>query len=263
MKLTEEQYGKVWISGIRLDGRVWISPASFSDTVEENGEQEESTVLSGNAKQKPHLLFIGDSITAGYGVDGVNGESAFCTEEEDVTKAYAYKTAEKLGAEKTIICFSGNGVLSRWIPAEENQPLTEQILPEIFPYEEVKRCIASTKQKGECDPDYIVINLGTNDASYTRRVPEREEAFVEKYRAFVKCLQEAFPDSPILLLYGVMEQTLLERVKEVAEQCKVEFLPLPLQSPEDGMGAAEHPSEGTQEKMAERLLSFLKKKNLH
>jgi hypothetical protein len=79
----------------------------------------------------------------------------------------------------------------------------------------------------------------------------------------VKCLQEAFPDSPILLLYGVMEQTLLERVKEVAEQCKVEFLPLPLQSPEDGMGAAEHPSEGTQEKMAERLLSFLKKKNLH
>ena len=263
LKLTEEQYGKVWISGIRLDGRVWISPASFSDTVEENGEQEESTVLSGNAKQKPHLLFIGDSITAGYGVDGVNGESAFCTEEEDVTKAYAYKTAEKLGAEKTIICFSGNGVLSRWIPAEENQPLTEQILPEIFPYEEVKRCIASTKQKGECDPDYIVINLGTNDASYTRRVPEREEAFVEKYRAFVKCLQEAFPDSPILLLYGVMEQTLLERVKEVAEQCKVEFLPLPLQSPEDGMGAAEHPSEGTQEKMAERLLSFLKKKNLH
>lgn len=263
LKLTEEQYGKVWISGIRLDGRVWISPASFSDTVEENGEQEESNVLSGNAKQKPHLLFIGDSITAGYGVDGVNGESAFCTEEEDVSKAYAYKTAEKLGAEKTIVCFSGNGVLSRWIPAEENQPLTEQILPEIFPYEEVKRCIASTKQKGECDPDYIVINLGTNDASYTRRIPEREEAFAEKYRAFVKRLQEAFPDSPLLLLYGVMEQTLMERVKEVAEQCKVEFLALPLQAPEDGMGAAEHPSERTQEKMAERLLRFLQKENLH
>ena len=74
LKLTEEQYGKVWISGIRLDGRIWISPASFSDPVEENGEQEESNVLSGDAKQKPHLLFIGDSITAGYGVDGVNGE---------------------------------------------------------------------------------------------------------------------------------------------------------------------------------------------
>lgn len=263
LKLTEEQYGKVWISGIRLDGRVWISPASFSDTVEENGEQGGRAVQSGNMKQKPHFLFIGDSITAGYGVDGVNGESAFCTEEEDVTKTFAYKTAEKLGAEKTIICFSGNGVLSRWIPAEENQPLTEQILPGIFPYEEVKRCIASTKQKGECDPDYIVINLGTNDASYTRRIPEREEAFAEKYRAFVKRLQEAFPDSPLLLLYGVMEQTLMERVKEVAEQCKVEFLALPLQAPEDGMGAAEHPSERTQEKMAERLLRFLQKENLH
>lgn len=263
LKLTEEQYGKVWISGIRLDGRIWISPASFSDPVEENGEQEESNVLSGDAKQKPHLLFIGDSITAGYGVDGVNGESAFCTEEEDVSKAYAYKTAEKLGAEKTIVCFSGNGVLSRWIPAEELQPLTEQILPEIFPYEEVKRSIALTKQNGECAPDYIIINLGTNDASYTRRIPEREEAFAEKYRAFVKRLQEAFPDSPLLLLYGVMEQTLMERVKEVAEQCKVEFLALPLQAPEDGMGAAEHPSERTQEKMAERLLRFLQKENLH
>lgn len=263
LKLTEEQYGKVWISGIRLDGRVWISPDSFSDTVEEKGAQGGRAVQSGNMKQKPHFLFIGDSITAGYGVDGVNGESVFCTEEEDVTKTFAYKTAEKLGAEKTIVCFSGNGVLSRWIPAEENQPLTEQILPEIFPYEEVKRCIASTKQKGECDPDYIVINLGTNDASYTRRIPEREEAFAEKYRAFVKRLQEAFPDSPLLLLYGVMEQTLMERVKEVAEQCKVEFLALPLQAPEDGMGAAEHPSERTQEKMAERLLRFLQKENLH
>ena len=263
LKLTEEQYGKVWISGIRLDGRVWISPDSFSDTVEEKGAQGGRAVQSGNMKQKPHFLFIGDSITAGYGVDGVNGESAFCTEEEDVTKTFAYKTAEKLGAEKTIICFSGNGVLSRWIPAEENQPLTEQILPEIFPYEEVKRSIALTKQNGECAPDYIVINLGTNDASYTRRISEREEAFVEKYRAFVQRLQEVFPDSPILLLYGVMEQTLMERVKEVGEQCKVDFLPLPLQAPEDGMGAAEHPSERTQEKMAERLLSFLKKKNLH
>lgn len=263
LKLTEEQYGKVWISGIRLDGRVWISPDSFSDTVEEKGARGGRAVQSGNMKQKPHFLFIGDSITAGYGVDGVNGESAFCTEEEDVTKTFAYKTAEKLGAEKTIICFSGNGVLSRWIPAEENQPLTEQILPGIFPYEEVKRSIASTKQNGECAPDYIVINLGTNDASYTRRIPEREEAFVEKYRAFVKRLQEAFPDSPLLLLYGVMEQTLMERVKEIAEQCKVEFLALPLQAPEDGMGAAEHPSERTQEKMAERLLRFLQKENLH
>ena len=34
------------------------------------------------------LLFIGDSITAGYGVNGEQSDTVFTTKTEDVTKAY-------------------------------------------------------------------------------------------------------------------------------------------------------------------------------
>ena len=48
VKLTEEQYGKVWITNLITDAPV-----------------------TRDAIPSRHLLFIGDSLTAGYGVDGL------------------------------------------------------------------------------------------------------------------------------------------------------------------------------------------------
>ena len=224
IKLTEEQYAKVWIHALEADAD--IKPARIRDR---------------------RLLFIGDSITAGYGVDG-RTDSAFTTADEDVTKAYAYRTAEALRAEAQIIAFSGNGVLSRWIEPQQDFARTDQILPGIVPYNAL----------GE--PELIVINLGTNDASYTRKIPAREAAFVEAYTAFVKRLQQTFSKACIVLAYGLMEQTLLLRVQETARRCQVDFLPLPLQNPANGMGTGGHPSAKTQQETADLISRFITKR---
>ena len=68
VKLTEEQYGNVWITNLITDAPV-----------------------TRDAIPSRHLLFVGDSLTAGYGVDGINGISTFRTADEDVTKTYAYQ----------------------------------------------------------------------------------------------------------------------------------------------------------------------------
>ena len=184
------------------------------------------------------MLFIGDSLTAGYGVDGINGISAFRTADEDVTKTYAYQAAEMLHADSRIVAYSGNGVLSRWIAPEQDTPYTKNILPEIFPY--IQNEV----------PDLIVCNLGTNDASYVRQIPSRERAFVEKYTDFIQQLKKVFADAKILLLYGLMEQTLCEKVQETAQRCGTEFLKLPLQNPVNGMGTDGHPGARTQQEIA-------------
>lgn len=222
VKLTEEQYGKVWITGLITDAYV------------------RADSIPGH-----HILFVGDSITAGYGVDGTDGLSAFCTEEEDVTKAYAYQVSEMLNADSRIVAYSGNGVLSRWIPPEQDMPDTDSILPEIFPY------IQSNK------PDLIVCNLGTNDASYVKQIPSRERAFIEKYTEFIRRLKNAFDDTKILLLYGTMEQTLSEAVRETARRCGADFLKLPMQNPKNGKGTDGHPSVVTQKEIAECVKTYI------
>jgi hypothetical protein len=215
VKLTEEQYGNVWITNLITDAPV-----------------------TRDAIPSRHLLFIGDSLTAGYGVDGINGISAFRTADEDVTKTYAYQAAEMLHADSRIVAYSGNGVLSRWIAPEQDTPYTKNILPEIFPY--IQNEV----------PDLIVCNLGTNDASYVRQIPSRERAFVEKYTDFIQQLKKVFADAKILLLYGLMEQTLCEKVQETAQRCGTEFLKLPLQNPVNGMGTDGHPGARTQQEIA-------------
>lgn len=122
-----------------------------------------------------HLL-TGDSLTAGYGVDGINGIS-IPTADKD-TKLMAYQAAEMLYADSRINgIIVGMGYYPAGLPRSRDTPYTKNILPEIFPY--IQNEV----------PDLIVCNLGTNDASYVRQIPSRERAFVEKYTDFIQQLK--------------------------------------------------------------------------
>lgn len=224
VKLTEQQYDKVGICGLYADGM--LRPTN----------------------ELPHkLLFIGDSITAGYGVEGKDGISEFSTVDEDVTKAYAYCTAEALHADCKVIAWSGNGIISKWIPPEEDEPKEENLMPDIFPFEQ-----------SWC-PDVIVSNLGTNDASYTRQKREREQLFAERYTAFLKRVHDTYPNAQILLLCGLMEETLNREIGRVAEENGFSCLQFPLQDEKDGLGTNGHPGPFVHQKAAKLLAEHLKK----
>lgn len=224
IKLTEKQYDRIAIFGLYTDGE--ICPTK---------------------EQYRKIFFIGDSITAGYGVGGKDGISVFDTKDEDVTVSYAYQAAEILDADCSIIAWSGNGIISKWIPLDEDEADREKLMPDIFPYQQIGQ------------PDIIVSYLGTNDASYTRGRSVRENMFVKQYRTFLRRVHNACPDAQILLLCGLMESTLNESVKEVAKTEGYAYMQYTLQDEGDGLGTGGHPGPVIHQKAAMLLVEQLKK----
>jgi hypothetical protein len=108
-------------------------------------------------------------------------------------------------------------------------------------------------------PDCIIINLGTNDNSFTRGIAEREETFGTKYYSFIKQVRSINPDSTILCTLGAMGQELCGQIKKQVEclvaegDDKIYDMSFHMQSVKDGIGSDWHPSKTTHDRMAVKL----------
>ena len=226
IQITELQYGSFKLEDIRVDGEIfkWDKP-------------QES------------ILWIGDSLSAGYGLESDTTPLVFNTHFEDCTHAYPYMVSHALNTTPIIIAYSGNGILSRWIPETEDAANDEDILPSIFPY------------NIDEDPSWVIINLGTNDASYTRGIPEREQRFQKLYIDFIQTLKAKFPNAKFLLCYGLMEETLLSSVKNVAKETSSLFLRFDTATEKDGFCFASHPNKTSQRNAANTLIHFIRTHN--
>lgn len=225
------------------------------------------------AADKEHRIeFIGDSITCGYGVDDEVKEHHFSTKTEDVTKAYAYKTAAKLGADYSIFSISGYGIISGY--SDGKNPVPEQTIPQYygsvgFSYNTFADGTKPQDVEWDFDvfkPEVIVINLGTNDASYTGSKKERKEEYKEGYLAFIKQVREKNPDAEIFCGLGIMGNTLFEAmgeavgeyIKETGDK-KVHLVKFDVQNGNvDGYAADWHPTEATHEKASDALAAEIK-----
>ena len=211
------------------------------------------------------IEFIGDSITCGYGVDDEVKEHNFSTKTEDVTKAYAYKTAQLLNADYSMVSFSGYGIISGYSNGETK--VSAQTVPQY--YTKLGYSWASNGSFVPSDiewdfskrrPDIIVINLGTNDDSYTKNIEERCLEYQQEYVNFLKTVRENNPDALIIGALGVMGQNLCPYVEAAIAQyseetgdTNVTYLAFDQQSQRDGLAADWHPTETTHGKAAEKL----------
>jgi len=170
---------------------------------------------------KLKIEFIGDSITCGYGVDDEDRDHHFKTSTEDATKAYAYKTAMALDADYSLVSYSGNGIISGYTDNGTRQ--TSQLVPAV--YKKFAKSWGSydmfSVQELDWDfsqfqPDYIVINLGTNDASYTKGDQERIQEYIDGYVDFLSTVRENNPKAHIICSLGVMGTDLYPAVEKAA-----------------------------------------------
>lgn len=218
------------------------------------------------------IEFIGDSITCGYGVDDEDKEHHFKTSTEDVTKAYAYKTAQLLDADYSIVSISGYGVISGY--SADGKKVEEQTIPQYydklgFSYNKFADSIAPASLEWSFDsftPDVVVINLGTNDASYAKTTEKKAE-FEEGYIEFLKQVRSHNPDAFILCTYGVMGADLIRNfrnaITEYTNQTGDEnilYFTLNMQDEAtDGIAADWHPSAKTHDKCADQVAAKIKK----
>lgn len=219
------------------------------------------------AKRAHSIEFIGDSITCAYGVDSPEGFSTFS---EDCTKSYAYKTAELLDADCSLVCKSGHGIISGYTGDGTRQ--TWGVMGNYYENfgsggggykgqtpDSIKWDFKSNKY------DAVVINLGSNDNSYTGGKPDRIEEFKQGYIDFLKRVRELNPDSAIICTLGLMGDELYPTIEAAIEAYKSETgdtsvtsCHFDVQDPADGIGANWHPSDLTHTKAAEKLAAFMK-----
>lgn len=220
------------------------------------------------------IEFIGDSITCGYGVEGKDETETFTTATENAAKGYAFLTAEALNADAVLTCFSGHGIISGYTgdPAVQNSadlvpPYYEKEgrndfrLPTGQYVQEIRRNFSAFR------PDYIVLNLGTNDLSWCGTDAERGQAFAALYTDFLKTVRKDNPGARILCTLGVMGTGLNPMMQQAAEDyCRetgdrqIRLLMLEEQNAaRDGYGSDFHPNEITQRLLAGKVTEAIQK----
>ncbi len=217
------------------------------------------------------IEFIGDSITCGYGVDDEDRDHHFSTTTEDATKAYAYKTAQLLDADYSLVSYSGHGIISGY--TTKGKKVSAQQVPAM--YEQFARSygnyngfsVASVKWDfSKFVPDIIVINLGTNDASYTGTDKELRQEYTDAYVEFLKTVREDNPDAKIVCALGVMGQDLYDAMCAAADAYTAETsdnevytLKLSVQDGNaNGYAADWHPVAASHDTAAKETADFLK-----
>ncbi len=183
-KRTESNVGKVGFKAFLID--------------------EGKSLLVPEPLPEKKMLFIGNSITCGYGneVSTTDPDSFhFTSENENNYKAWGAITARNSNAQYHCVAFSGRGLF------QNNNGLKTGVAPEffnrIFPDE-----ASSTWDHSKYVPDVVVINLGTNDfyaeTSNSAKYYVNEDAFVGAYVNFMKDIKSQYPQSSIICAVGVM-----------------------------------------------------------
>ena len=222
-------------------------------------------------ENKPVFIeFIGDSITCGYGVDDEDENHNFSTATEDVTRAYAYRTAKALGVDYSMVSYSGYGIVSGYTgdgvinASELVPPYYENPAYTIGDFGGVKpqnlKWDFSSRQ-----PDLILINLGTNDDSYCGEDEERRAEYCRLYIEFLKTVRKNNPKAKIVCALGIMTDRLCPYVEKIAKDYSqqtrdnnISTFRFDVQLLEDGYAANYHPTAKTHGKAAEKLTAYLK-----
>lgn len=211
--------------------------------------------------------------TCGYGNNTTEAEHPFYASEENALDAHGFVAARMLDMDYQAVSVSGICVMRN--SGAEN-PYNILGMDELYiyvdrPYEEHYGKKQFTEWNFKENPqDYIVINLGTNDQGGIKNAKNSEaeqQNFRIKYRKFIETVRKKNGrKTKIICALGSMDETLFPVICEiVADYQKVtgnmdiSCFCYRHMEPEDGCGACGHPTKRTHEKMAEEIVTYIKK----
>ena len=152
---------------------------------------------------KRQIEIIGDSITVGYGLDGVLP----CTNTaalEDNPKTYAALAADALGADYSVVAWSGKGLTRNYWGGVADDAV---LMPELYSRYGANDADNSYTFPSSWNPSAIVINLGTNDFSYVGtppRAPLNTTVFTYAMITFIQSIRNHYPNAWFFLITSPM-----------------------------------------------------------
>ncbi|KAK1548303.1 hypothetical protein Q3G72_032819 [Acer saccharum] len=172
-----------------------------------NGFSTDGQALLGNTTSR-RIEFIGDSITAAYGIDG----NAPCTNTaalEDATQSFATLAAAALSADASLIAVAGKGMVRNDTSDTSTTPV---LMPNYWTRYIANNANSVYSYPAEAAPQVVVITLGTNDYEYTDgtvantalRAPLDSSSFVSGYVSFIQAVQTRYPQAKFVLCSSPM-----------------------------------------------------------
>jgi lysophospholipase L1-like esterase len=215
--------------------------------------QVDGTLLTPPKAPQKHLLVIGDSITAGYGVEGTSATCHYTLDTSNQQLTYAALAANALGADLHAIAWSGIGA---WRSYGEKTPAYPTIL--VRSSRTLADDASSVWDPAQYTPDAILINIGTNDYW--------EGAVTDDYRlAMAKLIAQVQTDYSGKPIYLIVSPMLTNKVHEAQKQVlttlakdKIKVLDLGQNDGAEGFGCDYHPNIITNARLGKNLEKSLK-----
>ncbi len=222
----------------------------------ENGE-----MLAWNEILGRKIEFIGNSITCGYGTEGLSKSEHWKPSTENNYQSYAPIMSRAFHADYHITAHSGQGAVRNYGDTEKASAIA---MPNRF------NRVFDEKEQPIWDfslwkPDVVVINLGTNDFS-TQPFPDKKQ-FQDGYAKLINEVQKQYGTIPVFCIVGPMiDEPCYSYVKEMVDNFRnnyrnksVYFVGIPtyLMDPEKDLGSDTHPNYKGQCKMAAHVLPVI------
>lgn len=223
-----------------------------------------------NKSGRRRIEFIGDSITCGFGNETKEKDRLYYSDEENGWLSHAAIAARRLDMDWNMICVSGICLGRRDaipMPYDMNElyPYTDRILEDRLGEEtyQIWDFVGNAS-------DYVVLNLGTNDANGITGalIPEKEEEkFRREYYDFLEMLRKRNgPAANIICALGSMDYYLYHPIEEIVAEYKmrtgderISCFRYPRIDALDPVGACSHPYVLTHQKMADALVEYIRK----
>lgn len=249
---TEYTFASGLAEGVAHTVRVVKVNSASKGNIELSGIATDGAFVEAPEKPALKFEFYGDSITAGYGVNALAGQ-VDTVENEDGTAAFAYLASEMLGAQASVMSYSG---ISAVVPAW-TQTLMSQTFRQYAP-----GVLSAEWDFSSYQADVVFVCLGTNDYYGIQQGAGTNESFVNGFVQFVSDLRAKTPEASIVLCYGMMHKNLDAQFREIVRKCGdpgVYYLPMDIV--ESG-GYNGHPGRSGQKAGAEQLVGFLHDKGI-
>ena len=219
------------------------------------------------------IEFIGNSITCGYGNEGLKKEEGFDYATENHYYSYASITARNLQAQHWVVARSGIGAYRNYDGPKTGNP--DSNMPVQYEYTgyawkpELRKEPTFLQEKWDFNryqPDVVCINLGTNDLS----TPNYDLSLLKQgYQKLLKMVRQHNPKAKIVFLTGSMlyhqelqlAKQLLDEVTAEAQKAGDKEVYRFDMSPINGnkyYGNDWHPNIYQDEKMANELTPYLR-----
>ncbi len=223
---------------------------------------QEGTLLSTSPLPTRKLMFVGDSVTCGAGVEN----TPTCTSDpehpaSDAYHSYGMELGRRLDAQTHLVCYGGRGLDRdyRGLGVADNVLNAPQFLDLSIPADDAANRAPWDWSKWA--PDGIVVSLGTNDFNLQKNRPLDGEAFIGDYAHFLMTLRSHYPNASIFVTEGaIVTDPLLRRyVRDAVSRtndAKVQWVKA---NHYPGNGCDGHPTRAQHQQIADDLEPVLRK----